>query len=144
MPASLMMMALHARVHVLAESPGDLGGFMARLNKATCATCPSNRFIAFLFQRPRCGLGRTCGLPNAGHNRGSLGQSPQAERGALEFEADRLRPAPRARGVSPKVTRGSPAGSRAAAGGHCSGRETRRTATRLEPVRPAKRCSTSK
>jgi sigma-B regulation protein RsbU (phosphoserine phosphatase) len=45
MPASLMMMALQARVHVLAEEPGNLAHFMTRINKATCATCPSNRFI---------------------------------------------------------------------------------------------------
>ena len=49
MPASLMMMALHARVQVLAEDPGNLGAFMTRLNKATCAKCPSNRFITFFF-----------------------------------------------------------------------------------------------
>ena len=49
MPASLMMMGLHARVHVLAEEPGNLGAFMARINKATCAKCPSNRFITFFF-----------------------------------------------------------------------------------------------
>ena len=33
MPASLMMMALHARVEVLAGNPGDLGGFMTQLNQ---------------------------------------------------------------------------------------------------------------
>ncbi len=49
MPASLMMMALHARVQVLAEDPGNLAAFMTRLNKATCANCPSNRFITFFF-----------------------------------------------------------------------------------------------
>ena len=67
MPASLMMMALHARVHVLAEEPGDLGGFMCRINKATCASCPSNRFITFFF----CVLDPATGLlrfANAGHN----------------------------------------------------------------------------
>jgi len=67
MPASLMMMALHARVQVLAEDPGDLGAFMARLNKATCAKCPSNRFITFFF----CVLDAATGelrFANAGHN----------------------------------------------------------------------------
>lgn len=67
MPASLMMMALHARVHVLAEDPGDLGGFMMRLNKSTCASCPSNRFITFFF----CILDPATGqlrFANAGHN----------------------------------------------------------------------------
>ena len=67
MPASLMMMALHARVQVLAEDPGDLGGFMSRLNKATCANCPTNRFITFFF----CVLDPASGLlrfANAGHN----------------------------------------------------------------------------
>jgi serine phosphatase RsbU (regulator of sigma subunit)/pSer/pThr/pTyr-binding forkhead associated (FHA) protein len=67
MPASLMMMALHARVQVLAEDPGNLGAFMVRLNKATCATCPSNRFITFFF----CVLDPASGdlaYANAGHN----------------------------------------------------------------------------
>jgi phosphoserine phosphatase RsbU/P len=67
MPASLMMMALHARVQVLAEDPGDLAAFMTRLNKATCAKCPSNRFITFFF----CVLDTKTGeltFANAGHN----------------------------------------------------------------------------
>ncbi len=67
MPASLMMMALHARVQVLAEEPGDLGAFMTRLNKATCSKCPSNRFITFFF----CILDASTGaltFANAGHN----------------------------------------------------------------------------
>jgi serine phosphatase RsbU (regulator of sigma subunit) len=66
MPASLMMMALHARVQVLAEDPGDLGAFMTRLNKATCHKCPSNRFITFFF----CILepGGALSFANAGHN----------------------------------------------------------------------------
>jgi len=67
LPASLMMMALHARVQVLAEDPGDLGAFMVRLNKATCAKCPSNRFITFFF----CVLDPATGdlaYANAGHN----------------------------------------------------------------------------
>jgi phosphoserine phosphatase RsbU/P len=67
MPASLMMMALHARVQVLAEDPADLGALMARLNKATCAKCPSNRFITFFF----CVLDAATGdlaFANAGHN----------------------------------------------------------------------------
>ena len=67
MPASLMMMALHARVQVLAEDTGNLGGFMTRLNKATCAKCPANRFITFFF----CVFDPTTGeltFANAGHN----------------------------------------------------------------------------
>jgi serine phosphatase RsbU (regulator of sigma subunit) len=67
MPASLMMMALHARVQVLAEDPGGLATFMTRLNKATCANCPSNRFITFFF----CVLDTSTGdvaFANAGHN----------------------------------------------------------------------------
>jgi len=67
MPASLMMMALHARVQVLAEDPGNLGPFMMRLNKATCYKCPSNRFITFFF----CVLDPKTGdlaYANAGHN----------------------------------------------------------------------------
>ncbi|HUB79223.1 MAG TPA: SpoIIE family protein phosphatase [Bryobacteraceae bacterium] len=67
MPASLMMMALHARMQVLAEDPGNLGSFMTRLNKATCAKCPSNRFITFFF----CVFDPKTGdvtFANAGHN----------------------------------------------------------------------------
>ncbi len=67
MPASLMMMALHARVQVLAEDPGNLAEFMSRLNKTTCANCPSNRFITFFF----CVLDTKTGdlaFANAGHN----------------------------------------------------------------------------
>jgi sigma-B regulation protein RsbU (phosphoserine phosphatase) len=67
MPASLMMAELHARVQVLAEDPGDLGPFMVRLNKATCAKCPSNRFVTFFF----CVLDPASGelsFANAGHN----------------------------------------------------------------------------
>jgi serine phosphatase RsbU (regulator of sigma subunit) len=67
MPASLMMMALQARVQVLAEDPVDLAAFMTRLNKGTCAKCPSNRFITFFF----CVLNTVTGelrWANAGHN----------------------------------------------------------------------------
>jgi len=67
MPASLIMMALHARVQVLAEDPGNLGSFMARLNKATCARCPSNRFITFFFSVFDVSTGDLA-FANAGHN----------------------------------------------------------------------------
>jgi serine phosphatase RsbU (regulator of sigma subunit) len=67
MPASLMMMALHARVQVLAEDPGDLAHFMTRINKATCATCPSNRFITFFFSVFNAATGELA-YANAGHN----------------------------------------------------------------------------
>ena len=63
MPASLMMMALQARVQVLAEDPSDLGAFMMRLNKATCAKCPSNRFITFFFCVLDAGDGRAARSP---------------------------------------------------------------------------------
>jgi sigma-B regulation protein RsbU (phosphoserine phosphatase) len=67
MPASLMMMALEARVEVLAGNPGNLGGFMTQLNQATCSKCPSNRFVTFFF----CVLDGATGelaFANAGHN----------------------------------------------------------------------------
>ena len=67
MPASLMMMALHARVQVLAEDPGNLAHFMTRLNKATCANCPSNRFITFFFSVLNAATGELA-YANAGHN----------------------------------------------------------------------------
>jgi len=67
MPASLMMMALQARVQVLAEEDTDLASFMTRLNRATCAKCPSNRFVTFFYAVLNPGTGE---LPfaNAGHN----------------------------------------------------------------------------
>jgi serine phosphatase RsbU (regulator of sigma subunit) len=66
MPAALLAMALNARVVVLAADPGNLGEFMTRLNKTTCANCPSNRFITFFFSV----LDASGGLAhaNAGHN----------------------------------------------------------------------------
>ena len=67
MPASLMMMALHARVQVLAEDPGDLSDLMTRLNKATCQKCPSNRFITFFLCVLDGASGRLA-FANAGHN----------------------------------------------------------------------------
>lgn len=67
MPASLLMMALQARVQVLAEDPGDLGYFMTRLNKATCAKCPSSRFITFFFSVLNTTTGDLA-YANAGHN----------------------------------------------------------------------------
>jgi len=67
MPASLMMMALHARVQVLAEDPSNLAAFMTRLNKATCANCPSNRFITFFFALVDPASGSVT-FANAGHN----------------------------------------------------------------------------
>jgi sigma-B regulation protein RsbU (phosphoserine phosphatase) len=67
MPASLMMMQLHARVQVLAEDPTDLGSFMMRLNKATCANCPSNRFVTFFFSLLDAATG-DLRFANAGHN----------------------------------------------------------------------------
>jgi phosphoserine phosphatase RsbU/P len=67
MPASLLMAELHARVEVLAEDPGNLGSFMVRLNKATCAKCPSNRFITFFFCTLEVATGEL-DFANAGHN----------------------------------------------------------------------------
>ena len=67
MPASLMMMALHARVQVLAEDPSDVGALVTRLNKATCAKCPSNRFITFFFSVFNPATGDVA-YANAGHN----------------------------------------------------------------------------
>lgn len=47
MPASLLMSSLQARVHVLFEDPTNLAEKFVRLNKATSANCPDNRFITF-------------------------------------------------------------------------------------------------
>ena len=49
MPAALLMTNLHARVRVLAEDPPHVAEMMMRLNRATAANCPSNRFVSFFF-----------------------------------------------------------------------------------------------
>jgi phosphoserine phosphatase RsbU/P len=67
MPASLLMMQLHARVQELLDEPSDLGVFVSRLNRLTSAHCPSNRFITFFM----CVLDSKTGelaYCNAGHN----------------------------------------------------------------------------
>ena len=67
MPASLLMMALQARVQVLIEEPKSLADVMTRLNRITSANCPSNRFISLFF----CILDGLTGelvFCNAGHN----------------------------------------------------------------------------
>jgi len=67
MPASLLMMQLDARVQLLAQDPGNLASFMTRLNKATCANCPTNRFITFFFCVFDASNGEIA-FANAGHN----------------------------------------------------------------------------
>jgi serine phosphatase RsbU (regulator of sigma subunit) len=67
MPASLLMMGLQARVQVMIEEPQSLAETMTRLNRITCANCPSNRFITLFF----CILDGNTGeliYCNAGHN----------------------------------------------------------------------------
>jgi phosphoserine phosphatase RsbU/P len=67
MPAALLMTSLHARVRVLAEEPPDVAQMMTKLNRATAANCPSNRFITFFFSvlDPKTG---ELVYANAGHN----------------------------------------------------------------------------
>lgn len=67
MPAALLMTSLQARVRVLAEEPPDVAQMMTRLNRATAANCPSNRFISFFFSvlDPKTG---ELVYANAGHN----------------------------------------------------------------------------
>jgi serine phosphatase RsbU (regulator of sigma subunit) len=67
MPAALLMTSLQARVRVLAEEPTDVASMMTRLNRATAANCPANRFISFFFSvlDPRTG---ELTYANAGHN----------------------------------------------------------------------------
>ena len=67
LPASLLMMGLQARVQVLADEPQNVAAVMTRLNKGTCANCPSNRFITLFM----CILDPASGelvYANAGHN----------------------------------------------------------------------------
>ena len=67
MPASLLMMALHAHVQVLAEEPADLASLMRRLNKTTCANSLDNHFITFFFGVLDASTGELA-YASAGHN----------------------------------------------------------------------------
>ena len=67
MPAALLMTSLQARVRVLAEEPPDVTEMMTRLNRATAANCPTNRFISFFFSVLDPATGRLV-YANAGHN----------------------------------------------------------------------------
>jgi sigma-B regulation protein RsbU (phosphoserine phosphatase) len=67
MPAALMVMGLQARLQVLAEDPHDLSSLVTRLNKITCANCPSNRFITFFIALANPATGDFA-FANAGHN----------------------------------------------------------------------------
>lgn len=67
MPASLLMSSLQARVQVLFEEPDELAHKITRLNKATCANCPNNRFITFFMTIADPATGELV-YSNAGHN----------------------------------------------------------------------------
>jgi serine phosphatase RsbU (regulator of sigma subunit)/pSer/pThr/pTyr-binding forkhead associated (FHA) protein len=68
MPAALLMTSLHARVRVLAEEPPDnVAEMVTRLNRATAASIPGNRFITFFFSVLDPATGRLV-YANAGHN----------------------------------------------------------------------------
>ena len=67
MPASLLMSSLQARVKVLFETGDDLSQKITRLNKATTANCPENRFITFFMTVANPVTGELT-YSNAGHN----------------------------------------------------------------------------
>jgi serine phosphatase RsbU (regulator of sigma subunit) len=67
MPAALMVMAFEARLRVLAEDTTNAAELVARINKITCANCPSNRFITF-FYGVLDPAGGELSFANAGHN----------------------------------------------------------------------------
>ena len=67
MPASLLMSSLQARVKVLFEEGDELARKITRLNKATCASCPDNRFITFFMMIADPATGEIV-FTNAGHN----------------------------------------------------------------------------
>jgi serine phosphatase RsbU (regulator of sigma subunit) len=67
MPAALMVMAFEARLRVLAEDEETAATVVTRLNKTTCANCPSNRFITFFFGILDPATGELS-YANAGHN----------------------------------------------------------------------------
>ncbi|MBI4908047.1 MAG: SpoIIE family protein phosphatase [Acidobacteria bacterium] len=45
MPAALMMMSLHARVHAMAEATSSVCEFVGKLNRSMHPTCAPNRFV---------------------------------------------------------------------------------------------------
>jgi phosphoserine phosphatase RsbU/P len=67
MPAALMVMAFDARLRVLAEDEESPERLVTRLNKITCANCPSNRFITFFYGVADPTSGELA-FANAGHN----------------------------------------------------------------------------
>jgi sigma-B regulation protein RsbU (phosphoserine phosphatase) len=67
MPASLLMSSLQARVKVLFEDGDRLAEKITRLNKATTANCPDNRFITFFMTIADPATGELV-YTNAGHN----------------------------------------------------------------------------
>ena len=67
MPASLLMSSLQARVQVLFEDGDRLAEKITRLNKATSANCPDNRFITFFMTIADPATGDLV-YTNAGHN----------------------------------------------------------------------------
>ncbi len=67
MPAALMVMAFDARLRVLAEIEESPERLVTRLNKITCASCPSNRFITFFYGVADPAAGELA-FANAGHN----------------------------------------------------------------------------
>src|SRR5260370_33994131 len=67
MPAALLMSSLQARVKVLFEDGDHLAEKITRLNKATSAHCPDNRFITFFMTIADPVTGELV-YTNAGHN----------------------------------------------------------------------------
>ena len=67
MPAALLMSSLQARVKVLFEDGDRLAEKITRLNKATSASCPDNRFITFFMAVADPATGDLV-YTNAGHN----------------------------------------------------------------------------
>jgi len=67
MAAALMVMQFEARFRVLVEDTENPATLVMRLNKITCANCPSNRFITFFFGVLDAASGNMA-FANAGHN----------------------------------------------------------------------------
>jgi phosphoserine phosphatase RsbU/P len=67
MPAALMVFAFDERLRVLAAEAAGAAELVTRLNRNTCAKCPSNRFITF-FYGILDAAGGQLEFANAGHN----------------------------------------------------------------------------
>jgi hypothetical protein len=129
MPASLLMSSLQARVKVLFEDGDRLAEKITRLNKATTAHTPDNRFITFFMTVADPATGELV-FTNAGHNPPVLVRA----KGGFELLAGH------GAGTWPSVMSRSPANARMLVsiwGGICSSASAPSAPAAIRSARPA-------